>query len=131
MLAQNKTAEEIVQVHLDAYNNRDIDAFMFYIDDSVEFYNVEECTPHLKGKEEVQERYTTYFEKSPELHSEITNKMVLGNKVIDYEYFTGSNGSSEPFELIFMYKVKGDKIVKKPPLVSESRLTIFRSQLHQ
>ena len=65
MLAQNKTAEEIVQVHLDAYNNRDIDAFMFYIDDSVEFYNVEEYTPHLKGKEEVQERYTTYFEKSP------------------------------------------------------------------
>ncbi|MDB9775644.1 hypothetical protein OAB47_05360 [Vicingaceae bacterium] len=39
--------------------------------------------------------------------------MVFGNKVIDYEYITGSNGSSEPFELIFMYEVKGDKIVKK------------------
>lgn len=112
MLAQNKTAKEFFQVHLDAYNNMDIDAFMFYIDDSVEFYNVGKCTPYLKGKEAVQERYTTYFEKSPELHSEITNRMVFGKKVIDYEYITGSNSSSEPFELIFMYKVKGDKIVK-------------------
>lgn len=112
LIAQNKSVEEIVQANLNAYNNRDIETFMSYIDENIEFYNFGECEPYLKGKKAVLERYTDYFQKSPRLHSEIKKRMVFGNKVIDYEYITGSNGSNEPFELIFIYEVMGDLIVK-------------------
>tara|TARA_R110002049_G_scaffold307558_1_gene508401 strand:- start:3228 stop:3632 length:405 start_codon:yes stop_codon:yes gene_type:complete len=112
LFAQTKSVEEIVQANLDAYNSRDIETFMLFIDENIEFYNAGECEPYLKGKSEVRKRYISYFEKSPNLHSEIKNRMVFGNKVIDYEYITGANGNTEPFELIFMYEVMGDKIIK-------------------
>ena len=112
LFGQTTEVEKIVQAYLDAYNNRDVDAFMEYIDEDIEFYNLGECEPYMKGKAEVRKRYQSYFEKSPELHSEIKNRMVFENKVIDYEYITGSNGNSKPFELIFMYEVEGEKIVR-------------------
>lgn len=112
LFSQENSIEGIVQANLDAYNNRDIETFMMYIDDDIEFYNLGECEPYLKGKAEVKKRYSDYFAKSPNLHSEIKNRMVFGNQVIDYEYITGSNGSNEPFELIFMYEVVEGKIKK-------------------
>ncbi|MEQ8625543.1 MAG: nuclear transport factor 2 family protein [Vicingaceae bacterium] len=112
LFSQDSELEKVVQANLDAYNNRDIETFMKYIDDDIAFYNLGECEPYLKGKEEVRKRYQDYFDKSPNLHSEIKNRMVFGNKVIDYEYITGSNGTNEPFELIFMYEVEDQKIVK-------------------
>jgi hypothetical protein len=107
-----QSAEEIVQANLDAYNNRDIDLFMEYIADDIEMYNLAECEPYMRGKEMVRDRYAAYFENSPQLHSEIKKRIVFDNKVIDHEYITGSNGSSEPFEMIFMYEVKDGLIVK-------------------
>lgn len=112
LFSQDYELEKVVQANLDAYNNRDIETFMKYIDDDIAFYNLGECEPYLKGKEEVRKRYQDYFDKSPNLHSEIKNRMVFGNKVIDYEYITGSNGTNEPFELIVMYEVEDQKIVK-------------------
>ena len=35
--AQNLSAEEVVQRNLDCYNNKDIDGFMSYFSDDVEF----------------------------------------------------------------------------------------------
>ena len=112
VFCQNNKAEDVVKANLDAYNNRDIDSFMLYIADDIKFFNLGECEPYLKGKEEVRKRYSQYFEKSPILHSEIKNRIVFDNKVIDYEYITGANGSSKPFELIFMYEVLEGKIIK-------------------
>ena len=105
-------AETVVQANLDAYNNLDIDTFMSYIADDVEMYNLGECEPYLQGKEKVRERYQTYFERSPELHSEIRKRIIFDNKVIDHELITGANGNKEPFELIFMYEVRDGLIVK-------------------
>ena len=111
-LIKAQTTEEIVQANLDAYNQRNIDKFMEYIADDIAMYNLGECEPYLKGKEKVRERYSTYFEKSPNLHSEIKKRIVFDNKVIDHEYITGSNDSSDPFELIFIYEVEDGLIVK-------------------
>lgn len=111
-LAQSIAPESIVQLSLDAYNNHDYDLFMSYFADSVEMYNLGDCEPYKVGKEAVGKIYKDYFEASPELHSEIKNRMVFGNTVIDYEYITGARGSKEPFELVFMYHIEGDKIVR-------------------
>jgi hypothetical protein len=104
--------DSIVQLSLEAYNNHDFELFMSYFSEDIEMYNLNECEPYVTGIDAVGKLYKDYFDASPELHSEIKNRMVFGNKVIDYEYITGARGSSEPFELIFMYEVEGDKIVR-------------------
>ncbi|MCR9173491.1 MAG: nuclear transport factor 2 family protein [bacterium] len=110
--AQEVKPDSIVQLSLDAYNNHDFELFMSYFHEDVEMYNLNECEPYTKGKEAVGDLYEAYFEASPDLHSKILNRMVFGNTVIDYEYITGARGDATPFELIFMYEVEGDKIIR-------------------
>lgn len=109
--AQDANPDSIVQLSLDAYNNHDFALFMSYFSEEVEMFDVGQCEAYVSGKEAVGKLYKDYFDASPDLHSTITNRMVLGNKVIDYEYITGARGG-DPFELIFMYEVENDKIVR-------------------
>ena len=104
--AQSIKPDSIVQLSLEAYNNHDFELFMSYFDDSVAMYNIGECKPYVSGKEAVGKLYKDYFDLSPNLHSEIKNRIVFGNTVIDYEYITGARGSDVPFELIFMYHLQ-------------------------
>lgn len=110
--AQDVKPDSIVQLSLDAYNNHDFELFMNYFSEDVEMYNLGDCEANVQGREAVRELYKDYFDASPNLHSEIKNRMVFDNKVIDYEYITGARGSDKPFELIFMYEIEGDKIVR-------------------
>lgn len=110
--AQEVKPDSIVQLSLEAYNNHDFELFMSYFSEDVAMYNIGECEPYLEGKEAVGALYKDYFDASPNLHSEIKNRMVFGDTVIDYEYITGARGSDEPFELIFMYQLEGGEIVK-------------------
>lgn len=114
-----QSVEEVVQANLDAYNQRDIDGFMQYISEEVEMYQMGECEPYLKGKAAVRDLYANYFEESPELHSEIKQRVVFDDKVIDHEYITGARGSDEPFELIFIYEVEEGLIVKTTAIRKE------------
>jgi hypothetical protein len=52
------------------------------------------------------------FDASPKLHSTILHRTVMGNKVIDHESITGRKDSDVPIELILIYEVSGDKIVR-------------------
>ncbi|MDB3907076.1 nuclear transport factor 2 family protein [Crocinitomicaceae bacterium] len=110
--AQNSSPDSIVQLSLDAYNNHDFELFMSYFHEDIEMFNLNECEPYTSGKEAVNALYKDYFEASPNLHSTIVNRMVFGNKVVDYEHITGARGDDAPFELIFMYEVAGDKIIR-------------------
>ena len=110
--AQNSSPDSIVQLSLDAYNNHDFDLFMSYFHEDVEMFNLNECEPYTSGKEAVRKLYKDYFDASPNLHSTIVNRMVFDNKVIDYEHITGARGDEAPFELIFMYEVERNKIIR-------------------
>ncbi|MFK7783474.1 MAG: nuclear transport factor 2 family protein [Crocinitomicaceae bacterium] len=104
--------DSIVQLSLDAYNNHEFELFMSFFAEDVEMFNLNQCEPYAKGIDEVRNLYKGFFDASPNLHSEIKQRMVFDNKVMDYEYVTGARGSSEPFEIIFMYEIEGDKIVR-------------------
>ena len=98
----------IVQKQLEAYNSRDINAFMDTYSDDVELYNFpSELT--TKGKEAMRKGYEGFFETTPDLHCEIKKRIVVGNKVIDEEYIT-ANGSN--FSAVAIYEVANGKIVK-------------------
>lgn len=102
-------AEQLVQKQVNGYNAGDIDAFLEPYSDDFEIYNFPNELSR-KGKEEARKIYKTMFDKYPDLHCEILERMVLGNKVIDHERISGVR--SVPFEAIAIYEIEDDKIKK-------------------
>tara|TARA_R110000787_G_scaffold61198_1_gene138661 strand:+ start:138 stop:563 length:426 start_codon:yes stop_codon:yes gene_type:complete len=111
-IAQNMTSEEIVQENLDFYNNRNIEGFMSSFSKSIKIYNIEEPKPTIVGFSEVKEVYNSLFINSPDLHSNIIKRIVIGNKVIDHESIVGRNGRNEVLELVLIYEVNNEQITK-------------------
>lgn len=101
----------IVQENLDAYNKRDIEAFMQSFSDSIVVTNYADKSVIAKGLVQVRAVYQSLFDASPQLHSTILNRIVFDNKVIDHESIVGRRGVKTPIELIAIYEVKHDKIV--------------------
>lgn len=100
--------ENIVQKQLDAYNERDIDAFMATYSDDVKLYNFPKNLT-TDGNLEMQEGYTEFFTSTPDLQCEIKSRIVIGNKVIDEEQVT-ANGKT--FSAVAIYEVENGKIAK-------------------
>jgi imidazolonepropionase-like amidohydrolase len=101
------TTEMLVQQQLNAYNARDIDAFLAPYSDSVAIYNFN-GKQLTKGKEQLRKQYSGYFTKSADLHCQILNRMVQGNTVIDQEYITITG--RKPFGGIAVYIIEHNKI---------------------
>ena len=108
--SETPTPEQLAQQQLDAYNARDIDAFMEPYSDSLEIYNFPNQLTG-KGKENIRPGYANMFQNSPDLHCELVNRIVLGNTVIDQEKVTGIPGL-ELLEAIAIYKIKDGKIAQ-------------------
>jgi hypothetical protein len=110
MMAQSKSPEQVVQMNLDCYNNRDIEGFMSYFSDSIAIHNFADHKMTANGKAEVRKLYTELFELSPNLHSTILKRIVFDNKVIDHESIVGRRGAKDVLELVLIYEVANDKI---------------------
>jgi imidazolonepropionase-like amidohydrolase len=102
------TPEMLVQEQVNGYNLRNIDAFIAPYSDTVVVYNTN-GTVMMRGKEEIRTDYTKYFNKMPEAHCQIVNRMVLGNTIVDQERITSA--TSKPLEAIAVYKIEHGKIV--------------------
>ncbi|MEO1513493.1 MAG: nuclear transport factor 2 family protein [Bacteroidota bacterium] len=102
--------EQLAQEQLDAYNARDIDAFLKPYSDEVEIYNFPDQLIS-KGKESMRKSYAQMFANTPKLHCELVSRMVQGNTVIDQERVTGF-GPDRVMHAIAVYKVEDGKIAK-------------------
>ncbi len=101
---------DVVQAQLEAYNRRDLPAFLATFHEDAELYTLGEITPLAKGQAQLETLYGELFEASPSLHSEIVQRVVIGQRVLDHERITGRRGSSEPIEIVMIYEVEGDAI---------------------
>jgi len=110
--SQNENPEPIVQANLDAYNNHDIELFMSYFSEDISLVNFQDGKQTAQGKSAIRAIYEPYFEASPNLHSKILKRTVFDNKVIDHEYITGAWGKDDAFELVLIYEVANNKIIK-------------------
>lgn len=111
--AQKNNPEQVVQAQLEAYNARDIDAFMATFDANASLWNFGETEPIAAGSDALRAIYQRVFEQSPNLHSTVINRTVIGTKVIDYEVIVGRiSGDQTPLHLVMIYEVKNGKIVK-------------------
>ncbi|MDG5492157.1 nuclear transport factor 2 family protein [Psychroserpens sp. SPM9] len=101
-------AEAIVQRNLEAYNARDIDAFMKDYADDVKLYAYPN-TLQTEGKEAMRKSYSDWFNRVPDLNAYIKKRIVIGNKVIDEEQVT-ANG--QIFNAVAIYEVENGLISK-------------------
>ena len=112
VFSQKEDPERIVQANLDAYNKHDIEEFMSYFSEDITLVNFQDGKETAKGKSAIRAIYEPYFEASPKLHSKILKRTVFDNKVMDHEYITGAWGKDDAFELVLIYEVENNKIIK-------------------
>ena len=73
----------VVDKHLVAYNAKNVDQFMSFFAPDAALYEFPDKLL-AKGLEEIRKRYAARFSE-PNLHAEIVNRVVMGDKVINRE----------------------------------------------
>lgn len=104
-----ETPLALVQRQLNAYNVRNTDAFLEPYADDVEIYDFPGKLVE-KGKNNMRIEYQKIFEKLPDLHCEIKERIVQGNIIIDKESVTGAG--PQAIEATAIYEIKNNKISK-------------------
>lgn len=113
LLAQQDTASmayKLAEQQLQAYNKRDIEAFLVPYADSVAIY----AYPNQllsRGKEAMRKQYSGMFAQLPDLHCTLVNRIVLGNRVIDEERVIFQK-NQPPARAIAIYTIVNDKIAE-------------------
>ncbi len=79
---------EIVDKQLEFYNAGDMTGFLSTYTKDVELLNLEDNSIIAKGHDAMRVKYTERFDVQ-KVNATIQNRMVIGNKVIDYEHVTG------------------------------------------
>ena len=88
----DNSPEALAQRQLNAYNARDIEAFLACYHPDVKVYSYPDQLMY-QGKDKMRPGYSGMFENTPNLHCELVNRIVMGNVVVDQERVTGfSNG---------------------------------------
>jgi hypothetical protein len=98
---------DIVQEQLEAYNARDLERFAATYSDTIQIFRMPAGEPAIAGQVQLRDTYRGRF-ASPNLHAEIVNRIVIGNKVIDHERVVGIEAG--PIEAVAVYEVGGGLI---------------------
>lgn len=103
------SALEIVQNQLEAYNRRDIDSFISFYSSGITIKSLS-GELILEGMMAFRQRYLERF-SNPKLHCAIENRIVFGNRVIDYEKIEGIDPTGV-YEVVVIYEISGEKIIR-------------------
>lgn len=95
--------ETVVQRQLDAYNARDLDAFVACFAEDVTVWRLPDTVPALQGRAALATFYASERFNRIDLHAELLNRMVLGDKVVDHERIRGIGPG--PYEAVAVYRV--------------------------
>jgi hypothetical protein len=93
----------VVQGQLNAYNARDLEGFLSFYAQDVALHTHPDSLMG-RGIDGMRQGYGRLFDRAPQLHAEVTNRMHLGNTVIDYERVQGLSADG-PVEAIAIYRV--------------------------
>jgi putative hydrolase of HD superfamily len=100
-----------VQMQLEAYNARDVDAFMKWWSDDCEYYAFP-AKLLAKGTTEIRARHIERF-KEPSLFGKLLTRITVDNIVIDHETVQRDfeDGPGE-VDVVAIYEIEGGKITK-------------------
>ncbi|MDP5168790.1 MAG: amidohydrolase family protein [Bacteroidia bacterium] len=102
--------ESMAQRQLNAYNARNLEAFVACYSEEVEVYQFPDQLQG-KGRAYLREGYGPMFENTPGLHCELVNRITVGNKVIDQEKVRRF-GEGRILDAVAIYEVKQGLISK-------------------
>jgi hypothetical protein len=102
---------EIVGRQLDAYNARDIEAFMACWAEDAQFLAFPD-TLLAQGSRQIHERHVARFQE-PNLHGKLISRMCVGNMVVDQEIVTRTfPEGTGTVDVIAIYEVENGLIQK-------------------
>ena len=101
-------AAATVQRQLDAYNAHDLERFVAEYAADVEVFRPPAANPVLPGLQSFAAHYAGNRFTLPDLHAEVTNRIVAGDIVVDHERITGLRANV--VEAVAVYKVVDGKI---------------------
>ena len=104
-----ETPLALVQRQLNAYNLRNVDAFLEPYADDVELYTFPDKLIG-KGKDNMRKQYSAFFERVPALHCEILDRIVKGTVIIDHESVSGHG--NKKLDAVAIYHIENNKIKK-------------------
>ena len=106
-------SEKIVQAQLDAYNNRDIDAFVACFSEDVQVLTFpdNQLKENSSGKN-FRAGYEKMFAELTNLHCKVVNRCVHGNIVVDQEEVTGLTDPTKILKALAIYEVTDGIITK-------------------
>lgn len=109
--AQSSAAAEVVRAQLDAYNARDIDAFMACWAPDAEIL-AWPSTPLLAGAEAIRARHIERF-REPDLFARLVSRVAVGELVVDREVVTRNFPQGRgTLDVIGLYEVENGLIRK-------------------
>jgi hypothetical protein len=103
-------AERVVQAQVDAFNRRDVDAFMAnYAPDAIHWEYPADTV--FAGAARIRAHYTELFSDpdASRLHATVRERIVKGRFVIDEEYIVGLP-ADDPHVSVIIYEVVGGRI---------------------
>lgn len=101
----------LVQRQLDAYNAKDVDAWLATYADDAEQY-VLHGDRLAKGHTELRQRIMVRFAE-PDLHAELLSRIVMENTVIDLELVTRNFPEGKgTIQMLCVYEVNGGCVTK-------------------
>lgn len=103
--------EQVIERQLEAYNARDIEAFMATWAEDAEYFE-HPNTLLARGHAQIRERHVARF-LEPNLYGKLLQRMVVGNRVVDQELVTRTfpEGPGR-VEVIALYEVAEGKIAR-------------------
>ena len=116
----SKASEDVVQLQLDAYNSRDLEAWLdTYSEDAEQF--LLHAGELAKGREAIRKRMKDRFTDG-KLHAQLIHRISMENIVVDHELVTRTfpDGLNE-IEMICVYEVAAGKIIKATLAIGQAR----------
>lgn len=105
-------AEIAAQKQLDAYNQRDIEAFLDAYTDDIELAELLTGAVFCRGKVEMRAIYGAMFNRCPDLHCRLVKRIVCGNVAIDEELVTGQT-KGKTVHATAIYQVTTDGLISR------------------
>ena len=117
---QSKSSEEVVQNQLEAYNRRDLEAWLnTYSEDAEQF--LLHAGELARGHNAIRKRMEDRF-KDTKLHAKLIHRTSMENIVVDHELVTRTFPDGPgAVEMICIYEVAAGKIKKATFAIGQAR----------
>lgn len=113
---------QVIQSQVDAYNRKDLAAFLATYAEDAEQYNLH-GELLAKGHAQMRQRYLERFQE-PDLHAQILSRSSIGNVVVDTELVTRNfpGEGRGTIEMICIYELAEGKVRKASFVLGAKRL---------